>query len=567
MNIKFSQSKKAWKKISVLTAVTLLSACGGGGGSDSAGVAVNVSSPTDNVIHADINQNNQKEFTVSVGDQSIGAVGQSNAYQVSVTQSNPNAGFTVNLESCAQAISNGQSCQFSLSYAPTTDTQYNQQDTLTISVGGTTQTITVKGDQGQDFVVFGDSLSDAGVQDKLAALVKGLHGFLPNVLPEWPTVPGTSTDKSATYTTPGGNVWVTDLAKLVGASGVTALPNNSHYMQPIKVAYSQWYDAINQLLGIFNLSIDTESKKLAGSNYAQGGATTTCAGIGLVLPQSLFSAFKDSPLFKQYYPPGNVPLYMPSPIGPIPQVNGQPAYSCPKAQSPNESLQPVYDQLENYNQIDSYLQTMPFNGPTGQYQADPDKIYILWGGANNLFLEVAKKPTPTAAEVAQVMTQAAGDIAYDVQYLAAHGAKKFVVLLLPNIGLTPSAIVANQQSALEKASVAYNTALNNMLGALQKQDSSIKIVPVDVFNLMNDMVANYEMSALGKTYQFDDVTTPACIQASETGNPLAALTNSALLCTPQADNKKHLFEDTVHPTAETHQVIAAKIAKAMEAFN
>ena len=554
MNIKFSQSKKAkkaWKKISLLTAAMLLSACGGGGGGDSAGVAVNVSSPTDNMIHADINQNNQKEFTVSVGDQSIGAVGQSNAYQVSVTQSNPNAGFTVNLGSCAQAISNGQSCQFSLSYAPTSDAQYNQQDTLTINVGGTTQTINITGAKGQDFVVFGDSLSDAGVQDQLAALVKGLHVFS-HSLPAWPKVPGTSTDKSTTYTTPGGNVWVTDLAKLVGASSATALPNNSHYMQPIKVAYPVWYAQINPVLqALLKVSLDTESKGLAGNNYAQGGATTTCAGIGLVLDKSLFSA---------YAPPGNVPLYMPSPIGPIPQVNGEPAYSCPKAQSPNESLQPVYDQLENYNQIDSYLSQQKLK------HADPDKVYILWGGANNLFLEVEKHPT--AAEAAQVMTQAAGDIAYDVQYLAAHGAKKFVVLFLPNIGLTPLAIAANQQSALEKASVAYNTALNNMLGALQKQNPSIKIVPVDVFNLMNDMVANYEISALGKNYQFDDVTTPACKQEEVTEeNPLTALTNSALLCTPQADNKKHIFEDTVHPTAETHQVIAAKIAKAMEAFN
>ncbi len=557
MNIKFSQSKKAWKKISLLTAAMLLSACGGGGGGDSAGVAVNVSSPTDNVIHADINQNNQKEFTVSVGDQSIGAVGQSNAYQVSVTQSNPNAGFTVNLGSCAQAISNGQSCQFSLSYAPTSDAQYNQKDTLTINVGGTTQTINITGVKGQDFVVFGDSLSDAGVQDQLAALVKGLHVFL-HSLPAWPKVPGTSTDKSTTYTTPGGNVWVTDLAKLVGASSATALPNNSHYMQPIKVAYPAWHKIINQSLGGFHLSIDTESKGLAGNNYAQGGATTTCAGIGLILPQAMFTVLGQ--LNPQLLPPGNVPLYMPSPIGPIPQVNGQPAYSCPKAQSPNESLQPVYDQLENYNQIDSYLSQQPLK------HADPDKVYILWGGANNLFLEVEKHPT--AAEAAQVMTQAAGDIAYDVKYLAEHGAKKFVVLLLPNIGLTPMAIENNQQTALEKLSVAYNTALSNMLGALQKQDSSIKIVPVDVFNLMNDMVANYEMSALGKNYQFDDTTTPACKQAPVTKtDPLAALTNSALLCIPQADNKKHLFEDTVHPTAETHQVIAAKIAKAMEAFN
>ena len=156
----------------------------------------------DNVIHADINQNNQKEFTVSVGDQSIGAVGQSNAYQVTVTQSNPHAGFTVDLGTCAQAISNGQSCQFSLSYAPTSDAQYNQQDTLTINVGGTTQTINITGAKGQDFVVFGDSLSDAGVQDNLANIVVKMHEIHPEIIPAWPKIPNTSDNKDATYTTP-----------------------------------------------------------------------------------------------------------------------------------------------------------------------------------------------------------------------------------------------------------------------------------------------------------------------------------------------------------------------------
>ena len=541
-------------KLSILSAVIVLSACGGGGsGNGDSATSVNVSSPTNNVIHTDVNQDNQKAFTVSIGNSNLGAVGEQNSYPVTITQSNPAAGFSVDLGSCANALNNGQSCRFNLHFQPTAETQYNQLDTLTVAVAGQTQTFTIKGEKGQDFVVFGDSLSDTGVQDKFAALVEGLHAFLPGQIPEWSKIPGTQDNKAPTYTTPGGKVWVTDLARLVGQSDASASTNNTSYIQPIKVAYPVWYTTINQLLGLFHLTIDTESASLSGNNYAQGGATTTCAGIGFILPKTIF------PAETGLTPPGNLPLYIPSPIGPIPQINGQPAYSCPKAESPNENLQPVYDQSEKDNQIDSYL-----NQHDGD--ADPEKVYILWGGANNLFIQIQKIPTPSAAEIAKAMAQAAGDIAYDVAYLAAHGAKKFVVLFLPNIGLTPLAISLNQQAALEKATVAYNAALNNLLGTLQQTEPTIKILPIDVFNLMNDMVANFGMSALGENYQFDDVTSPACIQQSSTGNPLQALLSSALLCIPQSDNKKHIFEDSVHPTALTHEVIARKIAKAMEVF-
>ncbi len=525
MNMKFSQYNKAWK-ISVLTAAVLLSACGGGGG-DSSGVII--SSPTDNVIHADINQSNQKDFTVSVGDQNIGAVGQSNTYPVTVKQSNPSAGFTVNLGTCAQAISNGQSCQFSLSYAPTTDAQYNQQDVLTISVGSVTQTINVKGTKGQDFVVFGDSLSDAGVQDELASFVNKFHKIYPAVVPMvWPTIPNTSDNKEATYTTPGGHVWATVLGNLVGQSPALSKPNNINYMYPARYRWP---------------ALRTESATLNGNNYAQGGATTTCEGIGVKILK--------------------VPLYIPAPIGPIPTVDGtvhgKPLYSCPQDQF-------VPAGIEKYNQIDSYLSQ---NGNN----ADPDKVYILWGGANNLFLEIQKYPNPTkteAAEIVQAMMQAEGDISYDVKYLAKHGATKFVVLLLPDIGLTPLAtkfMTVSLRSSVEKVVLDFDRQLRIDMISLQKKHSDIKIVTIDVFNLMVEMVEYKEMSALGKTYSFGNVVKTACTQNPPSKkNPFAALTNSAIFCTPQVD-QTYLFEDTVHPTAETHQLIAAKIAKAMEAFD
>nr|WP_225630007.1 SGNH/GDSL hydrolase family protein [Cysteiniphilum sp. 19X3-34] len=424
------------------------------------------------------------------------------------------------------------------------------------------QTLTIKGDKSHHFVVFGDSLSDQGVQDLFPNLVNALQRFAPQYINKWPKL-ANANNKTANYTTLGGEVWASSLSKLLGQSLTATGANNVNYIKPVKIAYPAWYAGVNLILWFRSAAIDTQSATLNGNNYAQGGATTTCAGINFIVAKSSFDIFP-----QQFRPPGNVPLYMPLPIGPVPKKNGETLYSCPKASGDNENLQFVYDQLEKENQIDSYLKTMPFNVATGKYEADPDKVYILWGGANNLLIALKKTPSPSATEVSHAMKQAASDIVYDVEYLAAHGARKFVVLLLPNVGLTPLAIAAGKQSALEKASVAYNTTLNNMLGALQKQDSTIKIVPIDVFNLMNDIVANYEISVLGKNYQFDDVSTPACTQSPVTqDSPLTALTNSALLCTPQANNKKHLFEDMLHPTAAAHQVIAAKIAKAMEAFD
>ena len=124
---------------------------------------------------------------------------------------------------------------------------------------------------------------------------------------------------------------------------------------------------------------------LSGNNYSAGGATTVCKGLG------------------------KKGEYTPPPIGPL--RSGE---SCLKSEQ----------DLQSYNQIDSYLKQH-------NNRANPSTVYIIWGGANNAFIELGKFGDKSIfsklyfmakylitnqvqrADAIQAMKNAAKDIAYD----------------------------------------------------------------------------------------------------------------------------------------------------------
>lgn len=77
------------------------------------------------------------------------------------------------------------------------------------------------------------------------------------------------------------------------------------------------------------------------------------------------------------------------------------------------------------NQITNYLAS------TGG-RADPNALYTVWGGANDIFAALA---SPTTAQAA--ITQAATDLVGEVARLRAAGAQTILVPTLPDIGVTP----------------------------------------------------------------------------------------------------------------------------------
>lgn len=249
-------------------------------------------------------------------------------------------------------------------------------------------------------------------------------------------------------------------------------------------------------------------------------------------------------------------------------------------------------------QLGMYLQA------TGN-QADPDTLYAVWGGANDVFYAatsgaaaataqqiiqqtiaaqvqqavannvIPNDPTAIAAFTAQItpivtqqvvaqvtagagistlmdqaqitayLQQAATTELGMISQLGKAGARYVMVFNLPNIGLTPSGLAQGPQAAAQLAgmSLIYNNTLNAGLAA-----TGVQVIPVDIFALLNELVAD------PGRYGLSNVTTPACTGSAfgcfPAGTPGATSTYQ-----PGTQNT-YLFADGVHPTTATHAMLA-----------
>ncbi|HEX7339102.1 MAG TPA: autotransporter domain-containing protein [Rhodanobacteraceae bacterium] len=165
--------------------------------------------------------------------------------------------------------------------------------------------------------------------------------------------------------------------------------------------------------------------------------------------------------------------------------------------------------------------------------------------------------TPETSDQAQ--TAIAGTAQQELKLLGqmhAAGAKYVVVFNLPDIGLTPSAKAQGAAGAagLSGLSMIYNGVLDSGLNTLS--DQGLNIVPVNVYGLFNEVVAN------PKAFGFDNVTTPACSTGPATG-PASGLTS--VECGPagsgapytyaKGTDQTYLFADGVHPTTAAHKML------------
>lgn len=178
--------------------------------------------------------------------------------------------------------------------------------------------------------------------------------------------------------------------------------------------------------------------------------------------------------------------------------------------------------------------------------ADPNGLYTVWGGANDLFAVAAGAPAQAT------IAQAVGAQVQIVGMLQAAGAQYVIVPNVPDLGLTPTfraqgAAAAAQGTAL---ATAYNTAL---YGALAQ--ANLRVIPVDTFNFLR------EVAAAPSLYGFTNVTGTAC-QPQVTANSLTC--NPTSLVSQDAPNT-YLFADGVHPTTGAHRQIADLALSMLEA--
>ena len=168
-------------------------------------------------------------------------------------------------------------------------------------------------------------------------------------------------------------------------------------------------------------------------------------------------------------------------------------------------------------------------------QADPDALYTVWGGANDLFAITEGAPaeaTLSGAITAQVTA---------IGMLQAAGARYVLMPNVPDLGLTPAFLVQGQGATGTQLSSTYNDALFQALAA-----AGLRVIPVDVFSLLQEIAAD------PGTYGFTNVTGTACVPAYTA----SALTcHPGTLASPDAPDT-YAFADGVHPSGAAHVIIA-----------
>ena len=161
--------------------------------------------------------------------------------------------------------------------------------------------------------------------------------------------------------------------------------------------------------------------------------------------------------------------------------------------------------------------------------ADPNALYIVWCGANDLFENSTDgNVTATASRIGDQMAKLAGA-----------GARYFIVPNLPPLGNTPSYNTTSSSAQLNAASASYRDQLNSVLDAriatLSGQGINVTVARLDVYGIFQDLINGPSI------YGFTNISQSAQSQSVS------------------AD--QYLFWDGVHPTTAGHNQVAIAASK------
>ena len=186
-------------------------------------------------------------------------------------------------------------------------------------------------------------------------------------------------------------------------------------------------------------------------------------------------------------------------------------------------------------------------------QADPNALYMIWGGANDIEQSITQRVMQNQAGLirADTIAAATANVTHIVRLKQA-GAQNIVVYNMPDIGLTPAAAAAGAsfRATASGLSNLYNQVL---YGGLRASEEGI--IPMNIVGLFGEVAAD------PGTY---GITNPP---------PMTACTSpsvSAVACVPEGavpagvtlptwapgNNRNYLFADARHPSGVGHEMIA-----------
>ncbi|TWI06273.1 outer membrane lipase/esterase [Luteimonas cucumeris] len=176
-------------------------------------------------------------------------------------------------------------------------------------------------------------------------------------------------------------------------------------------------------------------------------------------------------------------------------------------------------------------------------RANPDALYTVWGGANDLFS--ITDPAQAPAVIGAAVTAQAGIVGT----LQNAGARYVLVPNIPDLGLTPAFTAQGRVAQGTALATAYNNALYGALGS-----AGLRVIPVNAFSFLREAVANPGL------YGFRNVTGTAC-QPQITAQSLTC--NPGTYASPDAASA-YLFADGVHPTVAAHQMLSQLAVSVLE---
>lgn len=183
--------------------------------------------------------------------------------------------------------------------------------------------------------------------------------------------------------------------------------------------------------------------------------------------------------------------------------------------------------------------------------ADPDALYVVWSGANDIGDALLLGDSVGPAAAVSLINQAVVDMATVITSLVGMGGEHFLIPNVPNLALTPriaelDAVAPGTGTLATQATRLLNAGIDAVVASLLGVD----VVRFDTFALFEAAVAD------GSAFGLSNVT-DACLQNFFVEPPV---TGDETVCTTP---EEYLFWDEIHPTAATHGIIAGSMAASL----